>query len=589
MLQLVRRRLGLDFSDYKTPMLYRRIRRRVGLSRMAGLAEYLRHLSADPHELEVLAADFLIGVTEFFREPHAWEVLEQQILPTILQHAPDATELRAWVPACSTGEEAYSMAMMLVENAERAKRHLNIQIFASDVDKRALDIGRRARYPKSIAHSVGLQRLRRFFREEDGTYQVKKELRQLVTFARQNVISDPPFSRMDIVSCRNLLIYMQPVLQRRVLQLLHFALRPGGHLLLGKSETAAAQEGLFTIVAPAGNILRRVESGRAPQLDFGASAKTASNAAGAAGSVNAGANGDMNGETTGEAIRNASSASPSDTKQRADRPAPQRDDDTAASGSTQASTTPSARSAVPATPVNAAAPSVAVESVEHELARTRRELRATVEELESTNEELKVANEEAMSTNEELQSTNEELATSKEELESVNEELIAVNQQLEMKIEELVTVNEDLGNLLASTSIPTLFLDSSLSIKRYTPAATRLFQLIPGDLQRPLTDIASAGDMDALVRDARSVLHDLSTVETEEALEDGTVFLRRTSPYRTRDDHIAGVVVTFTDVSRLKAANAAIDRFAAVMRASQDAIVMHDGAGKVLAWNPSSA
>ncbi len=518
-LQLIRRRLGLDFTDYKTPMLYRRIRRRVGLSRMAGLGEYLRLLSADPHELEVLAADFLIGVTEFFREPQAWAVLGEQILPSILQHAPDANELRAWVPACSTGEEAYSMAMVLQENVERASRHINIQIFASDVDKRALEIGRRARYPKSISHSLDVRRLNRFFRETDGGYQVRKELRELVTFAHQNVVSDPPFSRMDIVSCRNLLIYMQPSLQRRVLQVLHFALRPGGYLLLGKSETAAAQDGLFTRVAADGNVLRRVDSRKAPPLDF----------------------------------RHGPAAS-------------------------QGAPAPVAVEATDAAPD-------ANESIEVELVRTKRELRANVEELESANEELKVANEEAMSSNEEQQSTNEELATSKEELESVNEELIAVNQQLELKVAELVTVNEDLGNLLASTCIPTLFLDPNLIIKRFTPAATRLFQLIATDLQRPLTDITSVCDMDSLVRDARQVLRDLQTLESEVTLDNGDVFLRRTAPYRTRDDRIAGVVVTFTDVSRLKAATAAIDRFAAVMRVSQDAIVMRDEAGQILAWN----
>ena len=553
-IHLIKRRLGLDFTDYKTPMLYRRIRRRVGLCRLPGLTEYLRHLDSDPHEVEVLAADFLIGVTEFFREPHAWEALDKSLLPSILQQAPDASELRVWVPACSTGEEAYSMAMVLIENAERAKRHINIQIFASDVDKRALDMGRRGRYTKSITHSVGSRRLSRFFRAEGGGYQVKKELRQVVTFAQQNLIADPPFSRMDIVSCRNLLIYMQPSLQRHVLQLLHFALRPGGYLLLGKSETASARDGLFTLVGAGGTILRRVGARHTSQIDFSLNARAASNASDDA--------------SPSPEPAPAAQRGPDDAARLPARDAPDPTPDGSGSASDQ---TPGA-----------------TESVEAELARLKRELRTSVEDLESTNEELKVANEEAMSTNEELQSTNEELATSKEELESVNEELIAVNAQLELKVEELVTVNDDLGNLLASTSIPTLFLDSALKIKRYTPDATRLFQLLPGDLHRPLTDIASACDMAALVRDARQVLHDLSTLEAEVTLDNGDVFLRRTSPYRTRDDRIAGVVVTFADVTGLKAATAAIDRLAAVMRASQDAIVVHDDEGRILAWNRGS-
>ena len=647
-LGMIHRQLGLDFEGYKTPMLYRRIRRRMGLSRCATLDDYLRTLADSPTELDALAADFLIGVTEFFREPLAWQALAQQVLPAILRRHADATELRAWVAACSTGEEAYSMAMLLQEAAESAGRQLHIQVFASDVDKRALDIGRRARYPRSIQHTVDPARLKRFFREADGGYQVRKELRQLVTFAQQNVITDPPFSRMDVVSCRNLLIYMQSPLQRRVLQLLHFALRPGGYLMLGKSESAAGQSTLFTSEVGGSHIFQRLAPPRPLELEFRLPVNPPRGGTGPADEWRAGRT-PAHASAVQQALAQAGAAPdvaavvtdaegnalyfhgtvdrflrrPDATqhahwwelldgalrvavlaalrKVAADGQAQRLRPAAAAAGSEGTSPGPEVRVAPlevageqrrlllvsfhgdAAQPPAAAAADA--DSLQEQLRRTRLELHTAIEELESANEELKVANEEAISTNEELQSTNEELATSKEELESVNEELLAVNQQLELKVRELETVNEDLGNLLASTSIPTIFLDEQMRIKRFTPAATRLFQLIATDLNRPLTDIASVCDMDAIVRDARQVLEQLGSLESETAARDGGVFLRRTTPYRTHDGRIAGVVVTFTDIARLKAAAAASGRLAAVMQASHDAIVVHDLGGRILVWN----
>jgi two-component system, chemotaxis family, CheB/CheR fusion protein len=659
----VRLRTGLDFRGYKMPMLARRVRRRMGLCGVSSLDDYLARVTASTAEARSLADDFLIGVTEFFREPDAWRELAELALPALLQQKGTGEAFRIWAPACSTGEEAYSLGMLLLEQPWFDERQLRLQIFATDVDRRALDVARHGHYPETAAHAVSADRLRRFFVRNGGGYQVGKRLRESVVFAPQNLTADPPFSRIDLLSCRNLLIYLEAELQARVLQLFHFALEPGGVLFLGKSESANSQPQLFEPISHRHRIYRRLGVARSapPQLpiDGGVQHRAAQRWP----AVNRRAAGDHaglvrdtllalhapaavlinrhhralyfhgpvrsfveqpegtptdellpmvreglrpqlraavfralnenarvesvgtmsmpGGEERNVRIAVTPIASTGDeplllvTFQVVDRPplAP-RHEATAGGDAGEAGEA--------GDPGDAAS---ALQALEAELSSSRRELRAAIEELEAANEELKVANEEAMAMNEELQSTNEELETSKEELQSVNEELTTVNQQLQEKVIELETTNDDLGNLLASTHIPTLFLDRQLRIKRFTPAATRLFRLIATDVGRPLTDIAGDCDKASLLDDARQVLERLAEIGRQIETPDGHHYLQRILPYRTQEDRIEGVVVTYSDVTEVRQAAERMRRYATVMRDSNDAIVVHDLAGIVQAWN----
>jgi two-component system CheB/CheR fusion protein len=552
------------------------------------------------------------------------------------------------VPACATGEEAYSLGMLLLEHPRVAQQRLKLQIFATDVDRHSLDIARKGHYPLAIEQTVSAERLRRFFHKSPHGYQVRKELREAVMFAPQNVVVDPPFSRMDLVSCRNLLIYMEPELQRRVLQTFHFALEADGILALGKSETIGTQTTLFATATPHARIYRRIGNGRTVTVELTSAATGVRHVVPSRTPVGPSRESDY-GRIVREALleHRIAAAVLADREGHAlyfygpvqaylDQPegAPTIDlfailrdelrpqlraamhkahheqkvvESVAAMHAAGDVEQPVRMVVLPVGQPNgegmllitferlerqrtaeqpaSAAESAALRALEEDLRNTKRELRSAIEELESTNEELKVANEEAMSMNEELQSTNEELETSKEELQSVNEELTTVNHQLQEKVDELESVNNDLGNLLTSTSMPTLFLDRQLNIKRYTPAATRLFKLIPGDLNRPLSDIASDGDLPSLLEDARSVLEHLAPVERETRTARGEHYLRRTLPYRTQDERIDGIVVTFTDITAVKAAAESTRRFATVMKDSNDAIVVHELGGKVTAWN----
>ena len=646
-LDIVRAQLGLDFRGYKSAMLFRRVNRRMNLTRSLSMAQFCSLIQANPAETKALADDFLISVTEFFREPESWNALAQDVVPTGLKDKAMGSNVRVWVPACATGEEAYSVGMLLMESDVVRDLRLKVQIFATDIDDNALEFARRGSYPFSIEKTVDTGRLQKFFLKSKDRYQVRKELRDTVVFARQNLVNDPPFSRMDLVSCRNLLIYMGPELQARLTQMFHFALEPGGILALGKSETVGANAPLFVSASQRAHIYYRVGPARpvpispTPQSnwkreeiglpkmtshatpDYGrimrdalldqrvAAAVVVDHSGGTLyfyGAIHAYLLQPEGVPTTDifsmvreelrpqlrAAVHKAYTAreraettsamhvaeqgehlvriivSPLNADPRADMmlitfERMERRTDTP----------------LPSTPEDAAA----LRAVEDELRTIKRELRSAIEELESANEELKVANEEAMSMNEELQSANEELETSKEEVQSINEELTTVNQQLESKVVELEVLNNDLGNLLTSTHLPTLFLDRQLRIKRFTPATTILFPLLPSDVNRPLSDIGGPNDLASLLEDARLVLAQLRPIDRETVSEDGHHFLRRTLPYRTQEDRIDGVVITFSDITELKRAGESQRRHAAVMQTSMDAIVMHDLQGRVVAWN----
>jgi two-component system CheB/CheR fusion protein len=646
-LETLRAHDGLDFRGFKTPMLLRRMQRRMGLARMPDLARYAELVATNVREARALADDLLINVTEFFRESEAWKVLASDVLPGLLESKRAGDAVRIWVPACSSGEEAYSLAMLMHEQDVTRDLRLKVQVFGTDVDAHALAIARKGRYPNTIEHTVSPERLHRFFARAGKDYQVRKELRDCVMFASQNVATDPPFSRMSLVSCRNLLIYMEPELQRRVLQTLHFSLDPDGLLLLGKSETVGGLHTMFVPVSTRARIFRRIGVGRPvtlgspampswrfepprsaagkdlDRIDYGhiirgallehrIAAAVLTNRDGVAlyfyGPVQAYLQQPdglpttdlfaMLGDDLRPSVRAAIHGVATDgTRVETGGVARDAEGNEFDVRATVAPVSAAGREglllvtfervheAAPAKHIVPAPEATALRILEDELQGTKRELRGAIEELESTNEELKVANEEAMSINEELQSSNEELETSKEELQSINEELTTVNAQLQEKVLELEQANNDMGNLLSSTHIPTLFLDRELNIKRFTPAATRLFSLLPGDVDRPLTDLASQSDLGSLIEDARRVLADLAPVEHETSSSTGEHFLRRTLPYRTQEDRIEGVVVTFIDVTQIKRAAAAQSRFASVMQGSDDAIIMHGLDGRILAWN----
>ena len=610
---LIRTRINFDFTGYKKATLTRRIQRRMGLRHIENIGEYLQHLRDDADEVRALFRDLLIGVTSFFREPDAWHALERQVLPQLIRRKGPRAPLRVWVPGCATGEEAYGLAMVLIEQVREAHKNCEIQIFASDVDTEALDFARTGLYPESIAADVSQKRLRRFFIREDLSYRVNKELRDAVIFAEQNLIADPPFSKLDLISCRNLLIYLEPEVQRNIVALLHFALSEGGCLFLGSAETTGAAEDLFETVSKKWRIYRRIgptrhdrvlipivpQGSTSPSPSAGESQVRVNRLAhtvqqlfldryAPAGVVInrkyeilyfSGRTQDYIVQPTGPPTQDLFEQAREgwQTKLRAAVHKAIREDQPVTFRGVRVRLNKQYRNVTvtveplkvskdteglllvtfteerqvvpqPASRQSSKEESI-VRELEHEIKITREDLQSTIEELETANEELKASNEEVMSVNEELQSTNEELETSKEELQSLNEELSTVNAQLQSKVEELGRLNNDLDNLLTSTNIPTVFLDRQYRIRRFTPAATRLFNLIPSDIGRPVGDIVQKFTDPELLEHAGTVLTKLTAVSKEVQSQEGRWYIRQILPYRTQDDRIDGVVLTFSDVA----------------------------------------
>ena len=661
-LALVLARTRSDFRTYRKPMIHRRIERRMGLAGLPTVAAYLARLREDPKEVHLLARDLLIGVTSFFREPEAFDELRTRVIaPLVAERAGDAT-IRVWVPACSTGEEAYSLAMLFLEEIGAAGRNVWLQLFATDVGVDALDAARAGVYPESIAADVSPARLARFFRREGGWFRVSKELRASVVFAVQNVIAHPAFSRLDLVSCRNLLIYLEPETQARVVSMLHFALNPGGHLFVGKSDGIGRHSEAFETVSKKARIYRALPSGRAvsglpvlpaltadlpghwatipapvrkPELsnavDLALKAflghfdavvllvdrlGTLLYSQGAVSQVLEVPAGEpdhnvftmVRGKSGGRlrpAIRQAllenrpvriehlRLATGKEFAQVTVTVHPVPDADSKPSLAAVVFQKPQASDA-PAAAGRSEGPDLGdqelvLEQLETELRTIRDDLQATVEQSETANEELKAANEEVMSMNEELQSTNEELETSKEELQSLNEELTTANAQIQEKLDELTEANNDLANLLASTEQATIFLDTRLRVKRFTPGATKLLSLIPSDIDRPIADLAQNFVGEGLAEHAEVVLRDLVPREREIRTKDGKVYLMRVLLYRTLDKRVDGVVITFADISRVRLADAearAARAFAeAIVETVRDPLLVLDPALSVVTVN----
>lgn len=620
---LIRNQTGYDFSNYKTNTIVRRIIKRKALNQIDSFEDYIEFLQNNSSEIEKLYKDFLIGVTSFFRDTEVFNSVEKKAIPYLLKKCIEKQEVRVWVCACSTGEEAYSLAILFKEALEKSKQYIKVTIFASDLDKEAIEFARNGIYPESALAEITSERLSRHFIKKENKYQLKKEIREMVVFARHNVIKDPPFSKMDMITCRNLLIYMNSELQKRIIPLFHYSLNSDGILLLGTSESIGEFTNYFSVFDPKIKIYKKntENNKRKPTTEFelphihrGILPANVLQPSGVKKKVNvssltekilldnyappsviidknnnalyfSGNTGQYLEPPSGEAnlnilemakkglksdletaIRKARSikaevqtigvdikvndhfqtinliVKPVLTKE-TDLGAMMIIFETAEKATKTISEKVTKFSGIHKPNVN---------ELEKELKITREHLQTAIDELETSNDDLQTTNEEYQSSNEELQSTNEELETSREELQSVNEELITVNSELSGKIEQLSQANDDLNNLLSSIEVATVFLDRNLNIKRFTPAATKIFNLIPSDIDRPVTHLSSNIVYKALADDVKNALKTLAVKTADVQALDETWYHMRILPYRTAENVIEGVLVTFVDITEQK-------------------------------------
>ncbi len=624
-LVLLRGQTGNDFSLYKKNTILRRIERRMNVHHIGKTEQYVRFLQDNPQEVELLFKELLIGVTSFFRDPEAFELLKKTIVPDILKNREKERAVRVWVPGCSTGEEAYSIAIIFSEclSKLRLKGNFKVQIFATDIDKEAIYKARQGVYPANIAADLSPERLEHFFSKEDNKYQINKDIREMVVFAPHNVTMDPPFTKLDLISCRNLLIYLTAELQKKLMALFHYSLMPDGILFLGTSETIGRFVDQFSMVDTKWKIYQRRHSVQtaADMVDFahfyreaiptgrvggkqaaelvsipevanrmlledftppavfineqgdvvyihGRTGKYLEPPAGKANiNIFAMAREGLKIELPG-AIREAKSQNKVITlkgikvKTNGDfqtidltvKPVVQ-------PGIQQplymlvfenVTMPPKERKTISGRASSSSRLKDINIELENELKHTKELLQNTSEEMQLSQEELKSTNEEMQSTNEELQSTNEELSSSKEEMQSLNEEMMTVNAELQVKVDELTLSNSDMKNLLNRTEIATIFLDNDLNIRRFTPEATGIFNLIQSDIGRPISHIVSKLRYDDIVTDVRKVLDLLMYKEAQVQAKDGHWYIMRIMPYRTHDNAIDGVVINFIDITAMK-------------------------------------
>lgn len=618
---------GVDFTDYKFNTLYRRITRRMVLRKLNDLEQYVAFLRQNPAELEALYHDILINVTSFFRDPEVFDALKEKVFPRLIKEHRNRDPVRVWTIGCSTGEEAYSVAMAWAEFAQAAGSKVPVQVFATDLNEAGVTTARGGVYPKDIAQDVSAERLRRFFVEVDGHYRIAKEIREACVFSRHNVLGDPPFSRIDLISCRNVLIYLERVLQQKVVPTLHYALKPGGFLWLGSSETVGAFRNLFEVedgkhkiyAKKPGSVTRAgyfpVQHGASPRAGFapvparpsggndlhreadrvllskfappsvlvtadleilqyrgdtGAYLAPAPGKAslhllkmlreGLVGGVRAAVlrAGKEQAPVRHEGLRVRSNGGWRDVAVEVIPLEGVGDgaqggflvlfDEAGETDERQAANAPLLPSPLPVAEEDNA-------RLAQELADTRDYLQALIEQQEVANEELQSANEEVQSANEELQSVNEELETSKEELQSSNEELATVNDELNNRNAELSRLNNDLVNLLGSIQTPIVMLGADLRIRRFTPAAEKLFHLVPGDIGRPIGAIKLEFDLPELEPLLARVLDTVSAEQREVRDTSGRWYSLRLRPYRTLENKIDGVVMMLIDVDLLKRAH----------------------------------
>ena len=607
-LEQLRAATGLDFSLYKKSTIGRRIERRMVKHSIEDIELYSRYLKENPAELTVLFKELLINVTNFFRDPEAFDVMEKVVLPKLCKNKSNNDVFRVWVPACASGEEAYSIAILLCELMDKTKQQFKVQIYSTDLDDDAIATARAAIYPASISLDVSPERLRNFFVKHDAGYRIKKEVREMVVFAIQNTIKDPPFTKLDLISCRNLMIYMETALQNRLIPMFHYALKPEGVLFLSPSESIGNHTELFSPIDRKWKFYHAINNKssiqpmmnspfiwayknnhqvpeevmiKTKETNFAELSRKLLVQYFAPASIITNLKGDIlfiHGETgkylrpaPGHAslniiemardgleieLRNAihtmakgSAIVRTEIKYKFnDEPAtvslcvrllPVQDGSEAmllVSFQDVAVIASKAKRKTAAKPADVAR----IEDLEHELSYTKENLHATIEEQQAANEEL--------------QSVNEELETSKEELQSANEELITVNSELQTKIEHLATTQNDMKNLHDNINIATIFLDTGMLIRRFSRDASKIYRLVASDEGRLLADIKSDLIDEDILAQAEQVLETLIPVEREVCTKKNDWFLLRILPYRTLDNVIDGVVLTFTDItSRIKA------------------------------------
>ncbi len=645
--EILQRHTGHDFSHYKRGTLLRRIRRRIQIQQAASVADYVRCLEENAAEVELLHGDLLIGVTQFLRDPEVFAALAEQVIPAIVENGDPGAPVRIWVPGCASGEEAYSIAILAREHAARIGSTRSVHVFATDIDGELLATARQGSYSDEIREHVSPERLERYFTREGSSFRVVRELRELCTFSEHSLIKDPPFSSLDLISCRNVLIYLAADLQRKLVPLFHYALRPGGYLLLGPSESLAGQPDLFVAVDKAHRLFRRNDPAVRPRVEFPLSGRSGPRAnhpsqpglqlagptsphlfsqafermvleeyAPACAVVNergdilyvAGrmgrylqvavgvpsnslfdlAQGSLRIElrtALAKAVKNRRKVVREDVCVEVDgrphrlrltvRPVPGLGADSGLFavvlqevGSIDEPETEEAVPAFSEQPI--------VEQLENELRTTRADLQSAMEDIESSNEELKSANEELISTNEELQSANEELQTSKEEMQSANDEL-------HTKLQELDAAQSDLQHHYLGTQIATIFVDRELRIRKFTPAATRQFNVLEGDVGRPIRDLAPRFVEEDLLPDIQAVIRTETAVERRVHRADAA-FLVRILPYRTLEG-VTGAGVTFVDITDLDRAEEAERRYGKFLQLSSDAIFVWRLDGGVETWN----
>ena len=618
---LIRNETGCNFGDYKDSTVIRRVEKRMAINQITKLEDYIKYLQKNTEEVQKLFNELLIGVTSFFRDREPFETLKQEIIPKIIDKKSNGDTIRIWIPGCSTGEEAYSIAIIFNEVISKQKKDIKVQIFASDIDEKAINIGRLGTYPATIATDIKKDRLSTYFYVEGSSYRIKKEIRDQIVFAEHNLIKDPPFSKLDMISCRNLLIYLNIEAQKKVFSIFHYALIDKGILFLGSSESLGEYADAFEVIDRKSKIFKRknLQPNKMPQLGYNfqdpiptikaqfvpihknvqqdnlamitqrfllsnyAPACTVIDNKGVA-VFFSGNTGKYLQPSPGEASLNVvdmareglkkellTTISEARKSQKLEvianikvktngnfqsikltvRPLNQSLKDNGyliITFEDIGTITESSAKAKKEEPENISE----VNALQQELNTTKEYLRSAIRQLEISNEELKSSNEELQSSNEELQSTNEELETSKEELQSVNEEIITVNTELQGKIDELSLAYDDMNNLLASTEIGTIFLDDKLNIKRFTPYMSRIINLIKNDIGRPLQHLSSNLNYDTLVADVKNVLAKLSPFTTTVKSHDGIWYQMQIMPYRTSQNVIEGVVITFVDITNEK-------------------------------------
>lgn len=670
---LLRDKTGHDFSEYKQSTIVRRIERRMAMHQIAKLDGYVKYIQQTPKETEILFRDLLIGVTDFFRDPEAFAELEQVINSGLFDNKVNGSELRVWVCGCSTGEEAYSIAILLQEKLESLSHQglpsgFKVQLFASDINQLAIEQARQGFFPESIAKNVTPARLERYFSFDAKTkmYRIQKRIRNTIIFSEQDVIKDPPFSKLDLISCRNLMIYMGPPLQKKMISLFHYALNPGGFLFLGTSETIGDMSSLFTVLDRKQKLYQRKTNGyiakhasSAFSLPLIAAAQQQNNPKvlpynvplqelaekallqqvvqagvlvnrkgdilylhGRAGLYLEPVTGGLDSYNILKMAREGLQAelvvalhkaaldntivrrSSLRVKTNAHFStinltiSPVEAGLVAESASTlfmvvlEEAASQSATSTDVSTPRGSPDSNAQIIKLEQALLDKDSYIQSASEEQQAAYEELKSVNEELQSINEELQSTNEELETSKEELQSVNEELATTNAELQNKALESSHLNNDMNNLIVGTGIATIFVDLKLNILRFTPGLTKIISLIESDIGRPLKNFTSTLSVyNQLENDLQSMLHSLIPRELEVQTIDGNYYMLGMLPYRTTDNRIEGAVINFINITEHKQAEISLKkandqlRLATVVRDANDAILLQDLDGNIMAWN----